>query len=141
MKMLAPAFVLLALLTGAAEPEEPFCATLTAGASTFVVDPQLHVQAQTGGPEPFKYESRSGAPVAAIMCRRTSPLPLANDYKVPEAGWPLYLQTARAITVLEKADDRYDLRLLRGTLTPSEKQLMPKRMAELNRTARRKAAH
>lgn len=122
-------------LLGASTAEEPFCATLSVGASRFVVDRQLDIRAATQRPGPFDYRSPSGAPVAAIMCRRPSPLPLPDDYKVAAAGWPFYLQTMNAITVLEKNEQGYSLRLMRGELTPAQRAELPTRMAALERRA------
>lgn len=120
---------------GASAPQEPFCATLSVGASRFVVDQQLDIRAATQRPGRFDYRSRSGAPIAAIMCRRASPLPLPEDYKVAAAGWPFYLQSMNAITVLEKKEQGYSLRLMRGKLTPMERAELPARMAALERRA------
>lgn len=122
-------------LLGASAAEEPFCATLSVGASRFVVDRQLDIRAATQRPGPFDYRSPSGAPVAAIMCRRSSPLPLPDDYKVAAAGWPFYLQAIDAITVLERKDGGYRLRVMRGKLTAAERAALPVRMAALERAA------
>jgi hypothetical protein len=104
----------------AAAPAESFCAVLSVGASRFVVDSQLDVVGLTARPGPFSYESPSGVPIAAIECRRASPLPLPNDRKVVDAGIPLYMQTQHSITVLARDASGYELRLVRGRLTPQE---------------------
>ena len=120
----------------AGEPAERFCATLTEGQSDFVVDTNLHVLEQTQKAGPFRFEQRPGPPVRAIMCRRASALPLLNDWKVVEAGYPLFIQTMRSITVLSKTGDGYRLRLHKGQMTDAERSGVDERLKQLELAAR-----
>ncbi len=63
--------------------------------------------------------------VVGISCRRTSPVPQPNDYKVAMAGLALFLVTRRdgsiVQTVLFIQDGQFVLQILEGRLTAAER--------------------
>jgi hypothetical protein len=87
----------------------------------FVGMSNLHVLAQTAMPGAFSADIPAGA---SIVCQRSSIVPAENDWKVPAAGYSLYLANGdgpdERIGVLELASGSYRYRLIRGTWTVDE---------------------
>ncbi|MEA3041903.1 MAG: hypothetical protein QOC65_1392 [Sphingomonadales bacterium] len=85
--------------------------------------PGLRVIERTAGDAPLAVDLPPGA---AIMCPRSSIVPAPNDWKVLEAGYPLYIgetgvaAARQRIGVLEIASGRYRYRLIVGRLTEAE---------------------
>lgn len=70
--------------------------------------------------------------VVGISCRRTSPVPQPNDYKVAMAGLALFVVTRRDGQMIQTAlyiqDEQFVLQILEGRLTATERQLAVQRI-------------
>jgi hypothetical protein len=81
---------------------------------------------------PFRVEADSQADISGLVCRRTSPIPQPNDYKVALAGLALYVSSRRhgqtVRTALYVEDDQFVFRILEGRLTQGERGLAAERI-------------
>lgn len=88
--------------------------------------PDLTVLETTKNQKSFSIEADPGIEIQAIICWRISVIPAENDYKVIQAGQPLYLQLSddgeRRTTVLEKTGGAYRLRLIDGKMFSDEER-------------------
>ena len=119
-------FIYFVLLTGAAaiavaEPTEYDCSFVIRspdGNPEVVAARDLRVLEMSKSEEELSFETADGTVFSAIVCKRSSIVPADNDYKVVDAGLSLYLQVddleRPQITILDKADGAYRLRLAQG---------------------------
>jgi hypothetical protein len=132
------AFVMLIIATATAfadEPEEESCSVITLesnGAPKTTPMPALKVIEQTAKDGAFTLPRGAPKDVQAVMCRRSSILPAAHDYKVLEAGYMLYLTDELGrVAVLGLADGKAQLDLLDGALSEAEQVQARRRVAEI----------
>jgi hypothetical protein len=103
--------------------------------------PGLHVIERTGREGPF---SASELPpgTSAIMCPRSSIVPAPNDWKVLEAGYPLYITENRAppesrrVGALEVSQGQVRYRFVRGELADGEEAQIQARLNQLQEAGR-----
>ena len=122
---LAAGFLLLVAVAPAvaAEPAEK-CSVITLesnGAPKTTPMPALKVMEQTAKDGAFTLPRGAPKEVQAVMCKRSSILPAAHDYKVLKAGYTLYLNDELGrVAVLGIADGRVRLYMLDGAMTEAE---------------------
>ncbi|WP_300544102.1 hypothetical protein [Maricaulis sp.] len=79
----------------------------------------------TAGPGPFHF-SADNFDLMGIACRRNTPVPQPNDYKVALSGLALYVDVERGdtpvSTMLHIVDDQFVLRIVNGSLTAAERE-------------------
>lgn len=73
----------------------------------------------TEGPKPLKLEMPRGYTAHSVICARLDIVPAPNDYKVPVAGYPLYIMDtgvghAKRIGVVELSAGQFRFRLDEG---------------------------
>lgn len=99
----------------------------------------LRVLEQTARPGAFELPYDAPADVQSVMCDRSTPVPAPNDYKVVEAGFPLYIGTlsgpapTRRMVVLERPGADFRLRVLQGDLTTAERAAVDARLGEFRK--------
>jgi hypothetical protein len=95
----------------------------------------LHVLASTAQAGSFALPQNSPADVQALMCGRSSIIPALADYKVLEAGYPLYIATnsekPQRIGVLEMSRGQVRFRLVEGKFTSAEETTLQARLNAL----------
>ena len=102
--------------------------------------PGLYVIESTARDGPFRADLP--AETAAILCRRSSIIPAPNDWKVLEAGFPLYIVEAGAsssgsrVGVLEVSAGQVRFRLTRGEFREGESEPLRRRLNQLQESAR-----
>ncbi len=70
--------------------------------------------------------------VQAVICRRSTVMPAAHDYKVLQAGYTLYLtDELERVAALGFVDGRIRLNMLDGALTEAEQAQLQARLQEL----------
>ena len=103
--------------------------------------PGLLVIERTGGEGPFSAPDLP-AGTSAIMCPRSSIVPAPNDWKVLEAGYPLFITENRAppesrrVGVLEVSQGQVRFRFVRGELADGEEARIQARVNQLQEAGR-----
>lgn len=125
MKTALAAACLLAVAPACAdEPTETSCSVITLesnGAPKTTPLSALKVIEQTSKDGAFTLPRGAPKGVQAVMCKRSSILPAAHDYKILQAGFALYLSDELGrVAVLGIADGRVQLDMLDGALTEAE---------------------
>ena len=139
MKLSAPVFAFVAALSAAAYADEP--ASEPAGESCSVITLEANgapkttpvegfkVMEQTKKDGAFSLPRRTPRGVQAVICKRPTVVPAANDYKVMQAGFTLYLTDDLArMAALGFVDGRVQLDMLDGALTAAERALADERL-------------
>ncbi len=120
------------------EAECGYVETSRGPGAPFVAMPNLHVLTQTALPGPFSTAIPAGA---SIICERSGIVPAENDWKIPAAGYTLYLANGdgpnERIGVLEMASGSYRYRLARGTWTVEEENRVTARVQAFQIHARK----
>jgi hypothetical protein len=110
------------------------------GATAVIDDEDLKVLDQTRGDAAFTYRR---ANMRAIRCTRNDLIPAINDYKVLQAGYPLYIvQSERGDTragVLEVSGGQYRFRIVQGKLDEQEQQRLLTRLNEIQEASRKRS--
>jgi hypothetical protein len=129
------AFTLVSALSAAAAADEPdgeSCSVITLeanGAPKTTPVEGLKVLEQTKKDGAFSLPRRAPRGVQAVICKRPTVVPAANDYKVLQAGFTLYLTDDLArMAALGLVDGRVQLDLLDGALTATERTLADERL-------------
>ena len=144
---MSPALLLVTLLAGQQMPaaetpvlSETLCGyvvTSNGPGAPLIEVPNLHVLEQTAGENRFSADIPTDA---AIICERSSIVPAANDWKVPAAGYALYLvngdEPNDRFGALEIAGSAYRYRLVRGTWTADEERRIAERVRSFQQHAR-----
>ena len=133
-----PLFAILLIVAAATaladEPTEKSCSVITLesnGAPKTTPISGLKVIEQTSKDGGFTLPRGAPRDVQAVMCKRSSVLPAAHDYKVLLAGFTLYLSDELGrVAVLGRADGRVQLDMLDGALTEAEQAQANARLAE-----------
>ena len=98
--------------------------------------PGLHVIERTGREGPFSVPELPPG-TGAIMCPRSSIVPAPNDWKVLQAGYPLFITETRAppesrrAGVLEMSQGQVRFRFVRGELADGEEARIQARLNQL----------
>src|SRR5690348_9264426 len=90
------------------------------GKERSVVLPSLHVLQATAKLGPFVLPADAPQHVLAIQCGRRSLIPAENDYKVLQAGFPLYIVSHGRMLVMEVSDGQLQIRTVAGRLSSDE---------------------
>lgn len=105
----------------AAELVEDGCGFVWAvdGGDAEVVEiPNLTILEASSEQETLSFEADEAIDILAVVCWRNTVIPAENDYKVVEAGKPLYLKSPgenrERTAVVEKVGGGYRLRLIDG---------------------------
>lgn len=109
--------------------------TLPTGKTDFIVDPNLHV---LNGPDKLTPSVPAGDTVSGIMCGRNSlAMDTRDDRVLVDLKMPLFLSrdTPEGMAVLELSKGQYEIRLLKGALTPDEAQADQQRLNEFQTRA------
>lgn len=134
MKLAAGFLLLLAVTPAVADEPAEKCSVITLesnGAPKTTPMPALKVMEQTAKDGAFTLPRGAPKDVQALMCKRSSILPAAHDYKVLKAGYMLYLTDELGrVAVLGLADGRVQLDMLDGAMTEAEQAHARARMAE-----------
>jgi hypothetical protein len=115
--------------TAAAAPTEGKCGLLLDtpdGKGMFQPRPELHPLSQTGPGKTFAIDAPAGA---AVMCGRSSILPMPHDIQVVLTGRAFYIinKESDRIGVIEMDEGRCEYRMVKGALTADEEaQLQPR---------------
>lgn len=116
------------------EPTEVSCSVImleSNGAPKTTPMDTLKVIGQTSGDGAFSLPRGAPKGVQAVMCKRSSILPAAHDYKVLQAGFTLYVTDELGrVAVLGVADGRVQLDMLDGAMTEEEQSRARERLAE-----------
>jgi hypothetical protein len=138
--------LLLAALTASApsqaqqlsEAECGFVETSRGPGEPFVRVANLHVLAQAAMPGPFSADIPAGA---SIICGRSSIVPAENDWKVPAAGYTLYLANGdepnERIGALDIAGGSFRYRLVHGSWAVEEQNEVEARVQAFQIHARK----
>jgi hypothetical protein len=127
------------LVVGAApaladEPAETSCSVITLesnGAPKTTPMDKLKVIEQTARDGAFALPRGAPKGVQAVMCKRSSILPAAHDYKVLQSGYMLYVSDELGrVAVLGMADGRVQLDMLDGAMTEAERTQVGLRLRE-----------
>lgn len=135
MKPLFAVFLIAAAAPALAEePTEKSCSVITLesnGAPKTTPISGLKVIEQTSKDGGFALPRGAPREVQAVLCKRSSVLPAAHDYKVLLAGFMLYLSDELGrVAVLGKANGRVQLDMLDGALTEAEQSQANARLAD-----------
>jgi hypothetical protein len=130
------AAALLAIVGGttaeAQDVREINCRAVDADSGRHIRIGRFSVIRETRRPGPFRVNADSQAEISGVACRRTSPVPQPNDYKVALAGLALYVTSRRGgetvRTALYVEDDQFVLRILEGRLRQGERDLAAMRI-------------
>ncbi|MCG8442920.1 MAG: hypothetical protein MI723_14045 [Caulobacterales bacterium] len=102
------------------------------GAHQVMAEPSFHVLAADAEDDGGAFTVDGDYLTVAVMCDRSSPVPAAQDYKVPDAGYRLYLRSGeedgRIVTALDWSGEGYDFRVVDGALTEDELALAQARL-------------
>jgi len=140
--MLALFFATLAATQtpGGSEPSEAGCGYIVISdgpGAPLIEAPNLHVIEQTAGTGSFSPDVPAGA---AIVCDRSTIVPAANDWKVPNAGHSLYMATGEGpgerIGVLDMAGGSLRYILIRGAWTQEEEARIDQRLRAFRQHSR-----
>jgi hypothetical protein len=136
MKVAAGFLLLVAVTPAVAEEPAEKCSVITLeknGAPKTSPMPALKVMEQTAKDGAFTLPRGAPKDVQAVMCKRSSILPAAHDYKVLKAGYTLYLSDDLGrVAVLGIADGRVQLDMLDGAMTEAEQSEMSPRLREFD---------
>ncbi len=126
-----------AAVAAVAPPTESKCGLLIDtpdGKGQFEERGDLRPLSQTGPGKTFAVD----APLeAAVMCGRSSILPMPYDIQVAITGRPFYIinQDSDRIGVLEINDGLCEYRMVKGALTADEEKLLEPRLQEMQTIA------
>ena len=135
--LLLAAFTAMSALAGIAAADEPAgesCSVITLeanGAPKTTPVEGFKVMEQTKKDGAFSLPRRAPRAAQAVICKRPTVVPAANDYKVLQAGFTLYLTDDLArMAALGLVDGRVQLDMLDGALTAAERSLADERLRE-----------
>lgn len=118
----------------ASEPPGESCSVITLeanGAPKTTPVEGFKVMEQTKKDGAFSLPRRAPRAAQAVICKRPTVVPAANDYKVLQAGFTLYLTDDLArMAALGLVDGRVQLDMLDGALTAAERSLADERLRE-----------
>lgn len=124
-------------LSGATQAQgirEINCSAVDGGSGRVVNLGRYSVVRETAEDGPFTFSASGDFDIIGLTCRRTSPVPQPNDYKVAMAGLALYVTTRRGgqrvRTVLYIEDDQFVLRILEGRLNAYERETAAQRIQD-----------
>jgi len=116
------------------EPTEVSCSVITLesnGAPKSTPMDTLKVIEQSSRDGAFSLPRGAPKGVQALMCKRSSILPAAHDYKVLQAGYMLYITDELGrVAVIGMAEGRVQLDMLDGAMTEAEQSRARERLAE-----------
>jgi hypothetical protein len=117
------------------EPTEVSCSVISREDNgvpkTTPVD-KLEVIEQTSKEGAFTLPRGVPKDVQAVICKRSSVMPAANDYKVLQAGYTLYvIDGLGRVSALGLVDSEVKLNMLDGAMTEAEQSQASARLAEL----------
>ena len=137
MKWLCASLVWIAV-AGAAladEPIETSCSIISResnGALKTTPMSALRVMEQTAKDGAFALPRGSPKDVQAILCKRSSIMPAAHDYKVLQAGFTLYVtDDLNRVAALGLVDGQVQLNMLDGAMTQVEQSQASPRLRDL----------
>lgn len=131
----AALILMIGLATGAHAQEEVReirCAAVDADGGRPINLGRYSVLRETREDGPLAVNFTGELEIIGLSCRRTSPIPQPNDYKVAMAGLALFVDTRRngdlVRTALYIQDDQFVLQILEGRLTAAERELSLERI-------------
>lgn len=133
------AFAALALMIGLStgahaqdEVREIRCAAVDADGGRTISIGRYSVLRETHRDGPLGVNFSGDIDIIGFTCRRTSPVPQPNDYKVAMAGLALFVEARRGgqsvRTALLIEDGQFKLQILEGRLTAAERSLAVERI-------------
>ena len=124
------------------EPTEASCAVISSksnGAPMTTPMDGLKVIGQTAKDGAFTLPRGAPKDVQGLICKRSTIMPAAHDYKVLQAGYTLYLTDELGrVAALGLADGQVEFNVLDGALTDAEQAQADARLGEF-RSAVQKA--
>lgn len=134
----APAAAAIAFMSASAaadEPTEISCSVISSednGVPKTTPMDTLEVIEQTSKEGAFTLPRGVPKGVQAVICKRSSVMPAANDYKVLQAGYTLYvIDGLGRVSALGLVDSEVKLNMLDGAMTEAEQSQARARLAEL----------
>ena len=128
-------WVAFAVAAMADEPTEVSCSVISResnGAPKTTPMEALKVIEQTSKEGAFALPRGAPKDVQAVICKRSSIMPAAHDYKVLQAGYTLYLtDDLDRVAALGLVDGRVQLNTVDGALTEVEQSQVRGRLEEL----------
>jgi hypothetical protein len=117
------------------EPTETSCSIISResnGALKTTPMEALKVMEQTAKDGAFTLPRGAPKDVQAILCKRSTIMPAAHDYKVLQAGFTLYVtDDLNRVAALGLVDGQVQLNMLDGAMTQVEQSQVQPRLNEL----------